>query len=338
MPKRRHPISCQCPFCKAKRGTNVPWNKGLTVKMDKRVVNRNKGKTYEEIYGKERAKEIGQKISKRAKLRVGELNSFYGKHHSEESKRKFGRNISRASKGKSKQKMGHNIKTCQCAACKAKRGEKRVCTENCQCAICKAKRGETKGENNSMYGRTVASGKNPMCRPEVREKQLKKMRSPGFREAQSKRFKGKNNPMYGKNAWDFMDKETKKRRRTELSKMMSGMWQDSEYVEKQKEARNIKPNKAELKLNDFLQKILPNEYKYVGDFSFFIAGKCPDFINTNDQKKIIELFGDYYHKGDDGKDRMRLFKKYGYQTLIIWEHELNNAEELKDKVSNFQLQ
>lgn len=48
-----------------------------------------KGKTYEEIYGKEKAKELKEKISERSKLRTNEKNSFYGKHHSLESKEKM---------------------------------------------------------------------------------------------------------------------------------------------------------------------------------------------------------------------------------------------------------
>ena len=48
-----------------------------------------KGKTYEEIHGEEKAKELKEKISERCKLRVGEKNSFYGKHHSLESKEKM---------------------------------------------------------------------------------------------------------------------------------------------------------------------------------------------------------------------------------------------------------
>ena len=45
-----------------------------------------KGKTYEEIHGKEKAKELKDKISERSKLRTREKNSFYGKHHSKETK------------------------------------------------------------------------------------------------------------------------------------------------------------------------------------------------------------------------------------------------------------
>lgn len=46
-----------------------------------------KGKTFEEFYGEEKAKEIKNKLSVSFSKRVGEKNSFYGKHHSEETKK-----------------------------------------------------------------------------------------------------------------------------------------------------------------------------------------------------------------------------------------------------------
>jgi len=120
-------------------------------------------------------------------------------------------------------------------------------------------------------------------------------------------------------------------RKTSLS-----LWKDSEYVRKQMKARHLKPNKPEIKLDTFLKQLLPREYKFVGDGQFIIAGKCPDFINVNGQKKIIELYGDYWHRNDNPQERIDLFAKYGYQTLIIWEKELKDNKELKSKILNFQ--
>lgn len=48
-----------------------------------------KGKTFEEVYGKEKADEIKRKMSERSKLKIGEKNPFYGKHHSDELKKRF---------------------------------------------------------------------------------------------------------------------------------------------------------------------------------------------------------------------------------------------------------
>ena len=46
-----------------------------------------KGKTFEEIFGEEKTKMIKERISKSSSKRIGEKNSFYGKHHSDETKK-----------------------------------------------------------------------------------------------------------------------------------------------------------------------------------------------------------------------------------------------------------
>lgn len=125
------------------------------------------------------------------------------------------------------------------------------------------------------------------------------------------------------------------RRRRMNSEARKKNWKDPKFVKKQMRARGVKPNKTELNLNKFLHRILPNEYKFVGDGEFILAGKCPDFVNVNGQKKIIELYGNYWHKGETGQKRITLFRQYGYETLIIWENELEDEIALKEKILNF---
>lgn len=95
------------------------------------------------------------------------------------------------------------------------------------------------------------------------------------------------------------------------------------------------PNKAELFLADLLEKMYPGDWKFVGNGQVIIAGKCPDFINVNGQKKIIEFYGERWHQGDDPKDREAVFAPYGYSTLVIWGKELRNMEVLTNRISNF---
>ena len=120
-----------------------------------------------------------------------------------------------------------------------------------------------------------------------------------------------------------------------MSRIRRGLWQTSEYVSKQMKSRGVSPNKPEILLNSILQELFPNQYKYVGDGQVIIAGKCPDFINESEHK-IIELFGDYWHKPEEEQQRINLFTKHGgYQTLIIWEHELKDLEKLKEKLLRY---
>lgn len=130
----------------------------------------------------------------------------------------------------------------------------------------------------------------------------------------------------------------KKRQKSMLgknSRRTKELWQDPEFVKKQMKARHVSPNKAEIFLSGFFQSLFPNEYKFVGDGQFILAGKCPDFININGQKKIIELFGEHVHKPEEEQQRIDLFEQYGYQTLIIWYSELQNLDLVKQKILEF---
>jgi G:T-mismatch repair DNA endonuclease (very short patch repair protein) len=137
------------------------------------------------------------------------------------------------------------------------------------------------------------------------------------------------------------------------SEIMKKKWSNPKYKERtikaQLAGRETSPNKSEKKLRRILNKLFPGEYKFVGDGKTIIGGKCPDFININGQKKLIELFGDFWH----GKKYRRLtfndnttnkihrqqrqshFKQYGFRTCVIWERELKNRKKLKTKLRKF---
>jgi very-short-patch-repair endonuclease len=106
-------------------------------------------------------------------------------------------------------------------------------------------------------------------------------------------------------------------------------------------ALKIKPNKPEKLLLSILSNLFQNQYKYVGNGKVIIDGFNPDFINKKD-RKIIELFGDYWHnipsaiKRDKG--RIACYLKKGYKLLIIWEHELENLKKVAKKLIKFDLQ
>ena len=113
-------------------------------------------------------------------------------------------------------------------------------------------------------------------------------------------------------------------------------WQNPNFVKAQMKARQVKPNKAEFRLEQILNKYSPNQWKYVGDGQVVIGGKVPDFLNVNGQKKLIELFGNYWHRGEDPERKPNYYKKYGFDTLVIWEWELNNEETLASKIKKFE--
>jgi len=120
-------------------------------------------------------------------------------------------------------------------------------------------------------------------------------------------------------------------------------WEDKEYNSKMRKklSKSLKksPNKSEKLLYKLLQYILPKEYKFVGNGNLIIGSFCPDFVNINGQKKIIEMYGDYWHnlpkQKKSHKRRIKTYKKYGYKTLIIWEKELKQFKKLGNKIKRF---
>jgi len=119
------------------------------------------------------------------------------------------------------------------------------------------------------------------------------------------------------------------------------MWNDLEYIKKIQKSMHIKPNIPEKKLiKIFSKNNLP--YKFVGDYSFIVNGLNPDFINCNGQKKIIEMFGTYWHNNpktkyhQTEKGRKKHYKLFGFETLIIWENELKDELKLLEKINNFE--
>jgi len=117
-------------------------------------------------------------------------------------------------------------------------------------------------------------------------------------------------------------------------------WSNKEYIEKLRKSMKLKPNtKEKILINLFKEHNL--DYCFVGDFSFIIERKNPDFVNCNGQKKIIELFGDYWHNNSKTKYHQtekgtkEHYAKYGWKTLVIWEKELKDIDGVLKKVTRF---
>jgi Zn-finger protein len=119
---------------------------------------------------------------------------------------------------------------------------------------------------------------------------------------------------------------------------LKNKWKDPIFVKNLNKRKSGKINIPEKKLQKFLKYLFNKDYKYVGDGKYWIVRFNPDFVNK-DKKLIIELFGDYWHnrKGMKERDalRIKIFKKYNYKTLVIWEHELDNINKLLFKLNKW---
>jgi hypothetical protein len=125
--------------------------------------------------------------------------------------------------------------------------------------------------------------------------------------------------------------------RKKNSQAMLKRWQDPEIREKMiRDILNMRsPNKRETELLDFLNVNFNNEWKFVGDGTLIIDCLNPDIVNVNGRKLLVELFGEFFHKYQEIGFRKRVFAKFGYKTLVIWQRELKDKEKLLVKVSDW---
>lgn len=124
--------------------------------------------------------------------------------------------------------------------------------------------------------------------------------------------------------------------RKKVSKALTKLWQNLEFrsniISGQLLACSERPNQAEAKLLGLLQCF--SGWEYVGDGCLIIGGLSPDFVNTS-KNLVIELYGNYWHEGEDEDSRKRAFALFGYRTLIVWENELEDEDFLLFTICNF---
>lgn len=122
---------------------------------------------------------------------------------------------------------------------------------------------------------------------------------------------------------------------------------DPNFQQKRLQAAIKQPNRQEEKLKALLDTWFPNEWKFVGDGEVILGRLNPDFINCNGKKMIIELFGCWYHGcpihhpnkkvnwQDTETGKRVIYSRYGFKTLVIWEHELEDEKAVMDKIVQF---
>ena len=246
----------------------------------------------------------------------GKGNSFYRKHHTDESKDQM-----------IMSRDGNHYKKWVSPFCKNGCG-RRVKTPGFEyCHTC-AMRIKNSGENNASK------------RPEVKKKLVENhaSRGPNAKERNvkiSKSKTGKLRPDIEGDKNPAKRLEVRKKIALAVGPITEQHWQDPEFIRKQVRARSKPKNKFETKVENILNGLYPGEYEFVGDGKFFIGTKNPDFVNVNGQKKIIEAYGEYWHKSEEEQQRINLFAQQGYQTLIIWDYELKDMDKLRTKVSEF---
>jgi hypothetical protein len=157
--------------------------------------------------------------------------------------------------------------------------------------------------------------------PENMKKAKERVNTP---EAKKNKIEAMNRPEVRKN-----NSEKQKKHYNSLSEV-----EKNNHILKRFKSSAKPINKSETIVLNLLNQIFPKEWKYTGDLSLMINGKNPDFVNKNNNK-IIELYGDYWHRNDNPQDRIDIFKPFGYDTLVIRECELKDINKVIKKIIKF---
>ena len=124
-----------------------------------------------------------------------------------------------------------------------------------------------------------------------------------------------------------------------MSNVLKNKWSSDIYFrDRVFKGLNLSINKKETILLEILDEFFPSKFVFVGNGKFWVDRYNPDFIDEKN-KLIIEMYGDYWHnllfQINKDKDRLKMYSKYGYETLIVWEKELKNKDNLIHKLKGF---
>lgn len=170
--------------------------------------------------------------------------------------------------------------------------------------------------------------------PEEREKHLAAINNPEAKRKSAEKTKAH---------YSNMSKEEKEAFREKRRVFFQNVWDNYTPEERETRIRKstlgrlIKPNKLEQRLIRICEEY-DLAFKYTGDHPYpGLHGKMPDFVSTNGEKKIIEVFGDHWHTKDEARERVKFFEHFSYDTLIIWESDFVCSTDLEivKKIKNF---
>lgn len=113
-----------------------------------------------------------------------------------------------------------------------------------------------------------------------------------------------------------------------------------EFVAKVLKSLQKRPTSIEKRFIDIIEKhSLP--FEYAGNGRRIIGSRCPDFIHSQNPKKVIEVFGTYFHSPEVNKNvhpsrtydgTIQYYNQHGVDCLIFWDTQLENEQAVVDTV------
>lgn len=97
------------------------------------------------------------------------------------------------------------------------------------------------------------------------------------------------------------------------------------------------PTPEEVLLDSILNSHFPRLFGYngKGNLDICVGGRIPDFVRLDNTPQVISLFGEAFTSFSRLVDEVLHYKTYGYECLILWNHECYNEAELLTELGTF---
>jgi hypothetical protein len=189
------------------------------------------------------------------------------------------------------------------------------------------------GERNPMYRKAPWNRGKP--RSEECKRKISETRKRLYKRGVLKPFYGGENPVERAGVREKISKFMRElyqkhpEKREELSQAAKKRWYKKEYREKTIRSllRRLRerPTSLEKRFMQIMEKyVLP--YRYVGDGSFLIGGRNPDFVNYDGGKICVEVANHYHHQGNWAEKRIRHFSEWGWTCIVFFEDEMEKDD------------
>jgi len=203
------------------------------------------------------------------------------------------------------------------------------------------------GKNNPNYGKHWSKENIEKIKTKTKEA----MKNPEIRKRMQILHLGKSSPMKGKiGVYHHSEEEKQKIREANKEHWQNPEWKEK-MIKKLLQSLRIRPTSLEQQFSiEFIQNCnLP--YKCVGDGSFLIGYKNPDYIDTNGKKICIEVSSKreksikrknrcYQSWQEYEKQRIEHFTKYGWKCIVLFAEKINGKwifdktnEEIRNLIS-----
>ena len=125
-------------------------------------------------------------------------------------------------------------------------------------------------------------------------------------------------------------------RKAHLDPLMGTPEKKAEWQKAIRGGQKKHPNRNELKVQGYLDRLFPDEYKFVGnDENYEINNRYPDHLNISGQRKVILAHGVHWHGNDDIRIVIQQYADAGYDCLFMWEHENKDVVLSEAKLREF---